>query len=117
MDSLLTALQYNDAAVSRDIQTCLRNGYASDEAFQAKAAELIESPELKNFIVSNANLGMLLINGNEDMSTTEGVSPVSLVSARIAVASESTPQALSLSFSARSIVHTAALLAHLRPHQ
>lgn len=41
---------------------------------------------------------MLLINGNEDMSTTEGVSPVSLVSARIAVASKSTPQALSLSF-------------------
>uniref|UniRef100_A0A0B7KQ66 Fungal STAND N-terminal Goodbye domain-containing protein n=1 Tax=Bionectria ochroleuca TaxID=29856 RepID=A0A0B7KQ66_BIOOC len=98
LDSLLTALQYDDAAVSRDMQTCLRNGYASDEAFQAKAAMLIGSPELKNFIVSNANLGTLLINGNEDMSTTEGASPVSLVSARIAIASESTPQTLCLSF-------------------
>ncbi|CAH0042431.1 unnamed protein product [Clonostachys rhizophaga] len=98
LDSVLTALQFDDDAVSRDIQTCLRNGYASDEAFQAKAAKLIESAALKDFIISNSNQGALLINGNEDMSTTEGASPVSLVSARIVVASESTPQALCLSF-------------------
>ncbi|CAH0046130.1 unnamed protein product [Clonostachys solani] len=98
LGSLLTTLQFDDAAVSRDIQTCQRNGYASDEAFQAKAAKLIQSQELKNFITSNSNLGTLLINGNEDMSATEGASPVSLVSARIALASANTPQTLCLSF-------------------
>lgn len=58
------------------------------ENSRARASALIGSPMFKAFMTENASSGPLLVNGNEDLSSAEGLSPLSLVAARLAHISE-----------------------------
>ncbi|KAJ0122198.1 hypothetical protein J7T55_002710 [Diaporthe amygdali] len=81
-------------------EMCLRLGAALDEAGRARAAALVDNLTFKNFMTETASSSALLINGNEDLSSAEGVSPLSLVAARLAQISEQneTTQGLTLRY-------------------
>ncbi|KAG8162852.1 hypothetical protein KVR01_007330 [Diaporthe batatas] len=97
---LLEVLSYDPDIVLRDTMTCLHLGAALEEAGKARAAALIRNPIFKAFLTKSASSGTLLINGNEDISNAEGVSPLSLVAARLAQISEhnETTQGLTLRY-------------------
>lgn len=85
---MLDVLRYDPDVVLRDTETCLRFGAALAEPDKARAAALIANPKFKAFMTEAASSGALLVNGNEDLSIAEGVSPLSLVAARLAHISE-----------------------------
>lgn len=97
--SLLDVLKYNPDVVLKDTEMCLSLGAALAEADKARAAALIEKPKFKAFMTSTSS-GTLLVNGNEDLSSAEGVSPLSLMAARLAQISEKneTPKSLTLRY-------------------
>ncbi|KAH7000123.1 hypothetical protein EDB80DRAFT_723213 [Ilyonectria destructans] len=85
---LLKLIQFDLNQVSKDIETCLRLGDAMDETSKAKAAKLIQNQVFKAFMTTDLFSTPLLVNGNEDMSCAEGLSPYSLVVARLTQVSE-----------------------------
>lgn len=97
--SLLDVLRYNPDVVLKDTEMCLSLGDALAEADKARAAALIKNSTFKNFVTSTSS-STLLVNGNEDLSSAEGVSPLSLVAARLAQISEKneTPKSLTLRY-------------------
>lgn len=97
---MLENLQYDPDIVLTDTEVCLRLGAALDDAGNARAAALVCSPVFKDFMTKNASSSALLVNGNEDTSNTEGISPLSLVAARLAQISEQneTTQGLTLRY-------------------
>lgn len=97
--SLLDVLRYNPDVVLEDTEMCLSLGAALAEADKARAAALIDNPKFKAFMTSTSS-STLLVNGNEDLSSAEGVSPLSLVAARLAQTSEKneTPKSLTLRY-------------------
>ncbi|KAK2598553.1 hypothetical protein N8I77_011956 [Diaporthe amygdali] len=97
---LLDILRFNPDVVLTDTEMCLRLGAALDEAGRARAAALVDNLTFKNFMTKTASSSALLINGNEDLSSAEGVSPLSLVAARLAQISEQneTTQGLTLRY-------------------
>lgn len=97
--SLLDVLRYNPDVVLKDTEMCLSLGAALAEADKARAAALIDNPKFKAFMTSTSSK-TLLVNGNEDLSSAEGVSPLSLVAARLAQISENneTPKSLTLRY-------------------
>lgn len=96
---LLDVLRYNPDVVLKDTEMCLSLGAALAEADKARAAALIGNSTFKAFMTSTSS-GTLLVNGNEDLSSAEGVSPLSLVAARLAQISErnETPKSLTLRY-------------------
>ncbi|KKY35732.1 hypothetical protein UCDDA912_g04340 [Diaporthe ampelina] len=84
---LLETLGYNPDIVLDDTEMCLRLGAALDEAEMARAAAFVNNPTFKAFMTQDTS-SALLVNGNEDLSNAEGVSPLSLVAARLAQISE-----------------------------
>lgn len=97
---LLEVLRYDPDIVLRDTMTCLRLGAALEEVGKARAAAVIRNPVFKAFVTETTPSSALLINGNEDPSIAEGVSPLSLVSARLTQISEQneTTQGLTLRY-------------------
>lgn len=97
---LLDILRYNPDIVLTDTEVCLRLGDALGEAARARAATLVKSPTFKGFMTEISSSSTLLVNGNEDPSGAEGVSPLSLVAARLAQISEQneTTQGLTLRY-------------------
>lgn len=97
---MLDSLKYDPDIVLTDTEVCLRLGAALDEAGKARAAALISNATFKAFMTEHASSSALLVNGNEDTSTVEGVSPLSLVAARLAQISEQneTTQGLTLRY-------------------
>lgn len=85
---LLEVLKYDPDIALRDTMTCLRLGAALEEVGKARAAALIRNLAFKAFMTKSASSGALLVNGNEDISIAEGVSPLSLVAASLAQISE-----------------------------
>ncbi|KAI3391981.1 hypothetical protein diail_6388, partial [Diaporthe ilicicola] len=85
---LLEVLRYNPDVVLADTEMCLRLGAALDETDKARAAALVGNPTFKAFMTEKASSSSLLVNGNEDLSSAEGVSPLSLVAAKLAQISE-----------------------------
>lgn len=85
---LLELIQFGLDQVSNDIETCLRLGDAMNETSKAKAAKLIQNQVFKAFMTTDLFSTPLLVNGNEDMSCAEGLSPYSLVAARLTQVSE-----------------------------
>lgn len=71
-----------------DTEMCLRLGAALAETDNARAAALVGNPTFKAFMTKTASSSALLVNGNEDLSNAEGLSPLSLVAARLAQLSE-----------------------------
>ncbi|KAH8769183.1 hypothetical protein F5883DRAFT_65963 [Diaporthe sp. PMI_573] len=97
---LLDIMKYDPDIVLMDTEVCLRLGAALDEADQARAAALVSNTTFKAFMTKHASSSALLVNGNEDTSNAEGVSPLSLVAARLAQISEEneTTQSLTLRY-------------------
>lgn len=85
---MLDNLQYDPDIVLTDTEVCLRLGAALDDVGKARAAALVCNPEFKDFMTKTASSSTLLVNGNEDASDAEGVSPLSPVAARLAQISE-----------------------------
>ncbi|CAM1506332.1 Fc.00g059730.m01.CDS01 [Cosmosporella sp. VM-42] len=81
---LMDLIQFDPDIISRDIYMCLRLGDALDEKSKTKAANLIQNKTFKTYMTSNPLSEPLLVNGNEDLSCAEGLSPLSLVAARLA---------------------------------
>lgn len=81
---VLKLLQFNPEIVQKDIETCLRLGDAMDENSKHRAAALIRNRTFKAYMTEDLSSAPLLINGNEDLSCAEGLSPLSLVAARLA---------------------------------
>lgn len=79
---------------------CLGLGAALADGDKARAAALVDDPTFKAFITKTTSSSALLVNGNEDLSSAEGLSPLSLVAARLAQISEQneTIQALTLRY-------------------
>lgn len=96
---LLETLGYNPDIALDDTEMCLRLGAALDEAEMARAAAFVNNPTFKAFMTQDTS-SALLVNGNEDLSNAEGVSPLSLVAARLAQISEQskTSQGLTLRY-------------------
>lgn len=68
-----------------------------DDVVEARASALVKNPVFKTFMTEDLSSGALLVNGNEDLSNAEGLSPLSLVAARLARISEQTETNRSLS--------------------
>lgn len=98
--SLLEVLRYNPDVVLTDIEKCLGLGAALAEGDKARAAALVDNPTFKDFMTKATSSSALLVNGNEDLSSAEGISPLSLVAARLAQISEQneTTQSLTLRY-------------------
>ncbi|KAI5458936.1 hypothetical protein BGZ63DRAFT_268525 [Mariannaea sp. PMI_226] len=96
--NLLDLIHFDPATVSKDIETCLRNGDAMDEQGKAKAAALIQNRVFKDFMTSNSQSESLLVNGNEDLSSSEGMSPLSLVAARLALIANQAESTYAMSY-------------------
>ncbi|KAH7144592.1 hypothetical protein B0J13DRAFT_47620 [Dactylonectria estremocensis] len=79
---MIEAIDFDPDLVERDIKLCLRLGDALDEDSKAKASKLIQNQTFKTYLTEDSLSAPLLINGNEDMSCAEGLSPYSLVAAR-----------------------------------
>ncbi|KAF4992488.1 hypothetical protein FDECE_13704 [Fusarium decemcellulare] len=81
---LLECLQYDPEAPSRDISTFLRLGYQLSESGKARAAAMIRNDQFGLFIGETQRSTCLLVNGREDLSVSDGVSPLGLVVAELA---------------------------------
>lgn len=97
--ALLETLQYDPDIVLTDIDTCLRLGNVMDDDARGKASSLIKNSTFKAFMTDNRSSSSLLVNGNEDLSNAEGLSPLSLVVARLARISEHTESTCGLALS------------------
>lgn len=87
---MLEALHYDPDLILKDTATSLRLGTAMDETSTARAAALIRHPLFKAFMTDTTASSALLVNGNEDLSSADGLSPLSLVAAKLARISEQT---------------------------
>lgn len=85
---LLEILRYDSSIASDDIRNCLGLGKAFEEDKKARAAEMITNPRFEEFMATYLASSSLLINGRADMSSAEGLSPLSYVAAKLARISE-----------------------------
>lgn len=67
-----------------------------DDNALARVAALISNPSFKAFMVKNKASSCLLVNGNEDLASIEGLSPLSLVAAKLVQISEQTESSRSM---------------------
>lgn len=76
-------MQFDADSAVKDTETslCLGDG-ASDQA-RSKAASVIRHPGFEAYMVGKTTSEPLLINGNEDLANVEGMSPLTLASARL----------------------------------
>lgn len=95
---LLKLIQFDLDQISKDIETCLRLGDAMNETSKARAAKLIQNQVFKAFMTTDLFSAPLLVNGNEDMSCAEGLSPYSLVAARLTQVSEQAESTLGIAY-------------------
>lgn len=98
VEDVLRALRYDPGAVEKDVGMTLQLGAALDDKAQAKAASLINNADFKAYMTEHDFSAPLLVNGNDDMSSAEGLSPLSLVSAKLARMSQETESAIALSY-------------------
>ncbi|KAF7549934.1 hypothetical protein G7Z17_g6068 [Cylindrodendrum hubeiense] len=95
---LIKLIRFDPDQVAKDIETCLRLGDAFDENSKAKAAKLIQNLIFKAYMTTDSFSAPLLVNGNEDMSCAEGLSPYSLVAARLAQVSEQAESTFAITY-------------------
>ncbi|KAI0860877.1 hypothetical protein F4860DRAFT_190409 [Xylaria cubensis] len=85
---LLRSLRYDPSITSSDVDNCLELGEAFDEGKKARAAAMITNPRFEEFMAQYLASSSLLINGREDMSSTDDISSLSYVTAKLARISE-----------------------------
>lgn len=81
-------LRYDPDIVLTDTEMCLGLGAALADVEKARAAALVDNPTFKAFMTKATSCSALLVNGNADLSSAEGLSPLSLVAAKLAQISE-----------------------------
>ncbi|KAI8944576.1 hypothetical protein F4801DRAFT_594847 [Xylaria longipes] len=85
---LLISLHYDPGIISGDVNNCLKLGEAFDEGKKARAAAMIKDPRFEEFMAEYLASSSLLVNGRADISSTEGISSLSHVTAKLARISE-----------------------------
>ncbi|KAF9877006.1 hypothetical protein CkaCkLH20_05272 [Colletotrichum karsti] len=80
---LLDVLQYDREAIARDVETCLQLGYRLDDKAKSRAASLVQAELFKAFLQDAHESTRLLVNGREDVSSADGISPLSFVAAEL----------------------------------
>ena len=98
---LLNLLQFDSTLAPTGVERCLRYGHDMDEHAKARAAALIQHRVFKSYMTEDASSASLLVNGNEDVSNAEGVSPLSVVGAKLARISEQTKSTFVLRYFCR----------------
>jgi hypothetical protein len=81
---LLECLHYDTEASSRDISSFLRFGYHLSNNEKSRAAAMITSDQFKCFMQETRHSTCLLVNGRQDLATSNSLSPLSLVVAELA---------------------------------
>jgi hypothetical protein len=85
---LLRSLNYDPRTTSGDVETCLRLGERLDEDNKARAVAMIQNARFGEFMAEYLASSSLLVNGRADLSSTEGLSPLSFVAAKLVRISE-----------------------------
>ncbi|KAI0874100.1 hypothetical protein GGS24DRAFT_460595 [Hypoxylon argillaceum] len=85
---LLKLLSYDPRTISGDVDTCLRLGEGFDEDKKARAVAMIQNARFSEFMAEYLASSSLLVNGRADLSSTEGLSPISFVAAKLVRISE-----------------------------
>ncbi|KAI0410963.1 hypothetical protein F5X98DRAFT_358392 [Xylaria grammica] len=85
---LLRLLNYDSNITTEDVNSCLILGGALSEDKKAKAAAMIKNAAFREFMAEYLASSYLLVNGRADLSSTEGLSPLSLVAAKLVRISE-----------------------------
>ncbi|KAI0548227.1 hypothetical protein F4679DRAFT_551685 [Xylaria curta] len=85
---LLRSLRYDPSITASDVDNCLKLGEAFDEGKKARAAAMITNSRFEEFMAEYLASSSLLINGREDISSTDGISSLSYVTAKLARISE-----------------------------
>ncbi|RWA05709.1 hypothetical protein EKO27_g9392 [Xylaria grammica] len=85
---LLRLLNYDSNITTEDVNSCLILGGALSEDKKAKAAAMVKNAAFREFMAEYLASSSLLVNGRVDLSSTEGLSPLSLVAAKLVRISE-----------------------------
>ncbi|KAI1820005.1 hypothetical protein F4861DRAFT_534017 [Xylaria intraflava] len=85
---LLGLLNYSPNTASGDVDTCLRLAGGFDENKKAQSVALIQNARFRDFMTEKFASSSLLVNGRADLSSTEGLSPLSFVAAKLVRISE-----------------------------
>ncbi|KAI0442771.1 hypothetical protein F4803DRAFT_562076 [Xylaria telfairii] len=85
---LLESLHYDPRITSGDVDNCLKLGEAFDEGKTARSAAMIRNSRFEEFMAGYMASSSLLVNGRADISSTDGLSPLSFVTAKLAKISE-----------------------------
>lgn len=93
---LLKCLSYDPDALLRQIAAELQLGYQLDRQAKSKAAAAIRHEDFRHFMEEAHSSIFLLINARDDISSSDGVSPLSIVVAQLGhmsrgLATESAP--------------------------
>lgn len=87
---LLQHLQYDPDILSHDISTCLQLGNQLEQKGKSKAAAMIRHEKFRSFMQQTHSSAYLLVNGRDDVASTDGISPLSFVAAELTRISRST---------------------------
>ncbi|KAI0103756.1 hypothetical protein GGR51DRAFT_251553 [Nemania sp. FL0031] len=85
---LLQSLSYDPNTTSVDVDTYLKLGEALDEDKKARSVAMIQNTRFREFMAEYLASSSLLVNGRADISSAEGMSPLSLVAAKLVRISE-----------------------------
>ncbi|KAI1130702.1 hypothetical protein F5Y10DRAFT_262851 [Nemania abortiva] len=85
---LLTLLNYDPSATSGEVDSCLKLGEALNEDKKSRAVAMIQNARFREFMAEYLASSSLLINGRADVSSAEGLSPLSFVAAKLVRISE-----------------------------
>ncbi|KUJ07779.1 uncharacterized protein LY89DRAFT_352668 [Mollisia scopiformis] len=86
---LLKMLDYNARLPADDLEACLKLADLLDEEPMARAAAMVQHDKLRIWLAEGSSSRALLVNGNSDLGSAEGQSPLSLVDAELVKISES----------------------------
>ncbi|KAG5661788.1 hypothetical protein KAF25_004027 [Fusarium avenaceum] len=81
---LLECLRYDKEALAQDISSFIRLGYQLSNHEKSRAAAMITSDQFKSFMQETRHSTCLLVNGRQDLATSNSLSPLSLVVAELA---------------------------------
>lgn len=81
---LLELIRFDPDEPLRDIFTSLQLGYQSEEKSKARTAAMIHDETFQRFMEEVQTSTCLLVNGRDDISAAEGISPLRIVAAELA---------------------------------
>ncbi|KIL88242.1 hypothetical protein FAVG1_08321 [Fusarium avenaceum] len=81
---LLECIRYDKEALPRDKSSFIRLGYNLSNREKSRAAAMITSEQFKSFMQETRLSTCLLVNGRQDLATSNSLSPLGLVVAELA---------------------------------